>query len=139
MSTVTLLFIKFVTVLWKSCTCSLSFALFLYQFQSLPLWIASTYLATSAAVLSFSQRRRTFFQCHSVQRMMESRFQIWAEKFLLHCYIWNRRAESVPHPLCVVDHSVYRSSAHSLSMFVYVVLSLSLDHHFCIWRGSVFL
>jgi len=68
--------------------------------------------------------------------MME--FQIWAEKFLLYCYPWDRRAESVPHPLYVVPHplSIYLS----LSMFVYVILSLCLDHGhlICIWRGFVF-
>ncbi len=63
------------------------------------------------------------------------------EMFPSHGDIWDTSSESVSRPLFAVDHSVYRSSALARSMFVYVFLSLSLDHGhlICIWRGFVFL
>ncbi len=73
--------------------------------------------------------------------MKGSGLQIWGEMFPSHGDIWDKSSERVPRSLFAVDHSVYRSSALARSLFVYVFLSLSLDHGhlICIWRGFVFL
>ncbi len=103
--------------------------------------MVNTYLAASAAVLSSSPSKKGIIS-ESLSSVNEGiRASNLGRNVSLTWRYLGHTSESVSHPLFVVDHSVYRSSALARSMFVYVFLSLSLDHGhlICIWRGFVFL
>ncbi len=98
--------------------------------------MVNTYLAASAAVFSSSPSKKGIIS-ESLSSVNEG---IRASN--LGRKIFGTHHQKVfLSPLFAVDHSVYRSSALARSMFVYVFLSLSLDHGhlICIWRGFVFL